>query len=180
LNDAQADIAVLVDDAWQGDDIGSLLIEHLAAVARRSGIRELVGDVLASNVAMLRASAGLAPGIPVIMVRILKWFVFISQPSLTNERSPRPAYATALPNTIRCASAGPCLPGRDRCQPIEARRWVRDPAAVLGGGFTRPLYPVNPHAKTIDGLDCYTSIGAILEWVKGNCCRACFESRADH
>jgi hypothetical protein len=97
------------------------------------------------------------------MVRILKWFVFISQPSLTNERSPRPAYATALPNTIRCASAGPCLPGRDRCQPIEARRWVRDPAAVLGGGFTRPLYPVNPHAKTIDGLDCYPSIGAILE-----------------
>jgi hypothetical protein len=163
LNDAQADIAVLVDDAWQGDDIGSLLIEHLAAVARRSEIRELVGDVLASNVAMLRASAGLAPGIPVIMVRILKWFVFISQPSLTNERSPRPAYATALPNTIRCASAGPCLPGRDRCQPIEARRWVRDPAAVLGGGFTRPLYPVNPHAKTIDGLDCYPSIGAILE-----------------
>ncbi|HLM21391.1 MAG TPA: CoA-binding protein [Propionibacteriaceae bacterium] len=52
--------------------------------------------------------------------------------------------------------------------------------AVLGGGFIRPLYPVNPHAKTIDGLDCYPSIGAILEWVKGNCCRACFESRADH
>jgi GNAT superfamily N-acetyltransferase len=64
LNDAQADIAVLVDDAWQGDDIGSLLIEHLAAVARRSEIRELVGDVLASNVAMLRASAGPAPGFP--------------------------------------------------------------------------------------------------------------------
>jgi GNAT superfamily N-acetyltransferase len=71
-------MAVLVDDAWQGAAIGSLLIEHLAAVARKSGIRELVGDVLASNVTMLRASAGLAPGIPVIMVRVLKWFVFIS------------------------------------------------------------------------------------------------------
>jgi len=35
LNDAQADIAVLIDDAWQGDGIGPLLIEHLAAVARR-------------------------------------------------------------------------------------------------------------------------------------------------
>jgi GNAT superfamily N-acetyltransferase len=63
LSSAQAEIAVLVDDAWQGDGIGSLQIEQLAAVARRSGIRELVGDVLASNVTMLRASASLAPGI---------------------------------------------------------------------------------------------------------------------
>jgi GNAT superfamily N-acetyltransferase len=64
LNDAQADIAVLVDDARQSYDIGSLLIEHLAAVARRSGIRELVGDVLASNVSMLRAGAAWRPGFP--------------------------------------------------------------------------------------------------------------------
>ena len=63
LNGGEAELAILVDDAWQGDGIGSLLIEHLAAVARRAGIQELVGDVLASNVTMLRASASLAPGI---------------------------------------------------------------------------------------------------------------------
>jgi GNAT superfamily N-acetyltransferase len=63
LSATQAEIAILVDDAWQGDGIGSLLIEHLAAVARGAGIQELVGDVLASNVPMLRASASLAPGI---------------------------------------------------------------------------------------------------------------------
>src|SRR6476661_8810917 len=63
LNGSQAEIALLVDDAWQGDGIGSLLIEHLAAAARRAGIQELVGDVLATNVTMLRTSASLAPGI---------------------------------------------------------------------------------------------------------------------
>jgi GNAT superfamily N-acetyltransferase len=63
LNGTQAEIAVLVDDAWQGEGIGSLLIEHLAAMARRAGIREFVGGVLATNVTMLRASASLAPGI---------------------------------------------------------------------------------------------------------------------
>lgn len=31
LSSAQAEIAVLVDDAWQGDGIGSLLIEHYGA-----------------------------------------------------------------------------------------------------------------------------------------------------
>jgi hypothetical protein len=116
----------------------------------------------------------------VIRVRILKWFVFISQPSLTNERSPRPAYATALPNTIRCALLAPAslaVIGVSRSKRGVGYEILQ---AVLGGGFTRPLYPVNPHAKTIDGLDCYPSIGAILGWVKGNCCRACFESRADH
>jgi Acetyltransferase (GNAT) family len=63
LNDTQAEIAVLVDDAWQGEGIGSRLIEHLAAVARRAGIQELVGDVFATNVTMLRTSASLAPAI---------------------------------------------------------------------------------------------------------------------
>ena len=37
LNGAQAEIAILVDDAWQGEGIGSLLIEHLAAVGSTSG-----------------------------------------------------------------------------------------------------------------------------------------------
>ena len=37
--------------------------------------------------------------------------------------------------------------------------------AVLAGGFTGRTYPVNPHAKTIDGLDCYPSVGAIPERV---------------
>src|SRR5512132_771113 len=63
LTGDRAEIAILVDDAWQGDGIGSLLIEHLTAVARRDGIQELVGDVLATNVNMLRATESLAPGI---------------------------------------------------------------------------------------------------------------------
>jgi GNAT superfamily N-acetyltransferase len=105
LSGAQAEIAILVDDAWQGDGIGTLLIEHLAAVARRAGIQELVGDVLASNVTMLRTTASLAPGIGRHHGDDPAWFAYPSQPSLTNERLPQSALATALPNTIRC---GPC------------------------------------------------------------------------
>ena len=63
LSNDRAEMAILVDDASQGDGIGSLLIEHLAAVARRAGIQELVGEVLATNVTMLRTSASIAPGI---------------------------------------------------------------------------------------------------------------------
>ena len=103
LSDDQAEFAVLVDDAWQGEGIGSLLIEQLAAMARRAGIRELIGHVLASNVTMLRASADLAPGIARDHDEDLKWFGSISQPCRTSEHLPQPDSGTVQPNTTRCA-----------------------------------------------------------------------------
>ena len=36
---------------------------------------------------------------------------------------------------------------------------------VLAAEFTGRTYPVNPHAKTIDGLDCYPTVGDIPERV---------------
>ena len=105
LNGTQAEIAILVDDAWQGDGIGSLLIEHLAAVARRAGIEEFVGDVLATNVTMLRTSASLAPGIARDHGEDPTWLASTFQPSLTNGRLQQLAYVIAPPNTIRY---GPC------------------------------------------------------------------------
>jgi acyl-CoA synthetase (NDP forming)/GNAT superfamily N-acetyltransferase len=166
LNGAQAEIAILVDDAWQGEGIGSLLIEHLAAVARRAGIQELVGDVLASNVTMLRASASLAPGIArqhdedpsVVRIHI---------PTQPDERALAAAGArdrTAEHNSLRPLLAPTSLAviGVSRSQSGIGYEILR---VVLAGGFTGRTYPVNPHAKTIDGLDCYPTVGAIPERV---------------
>jgi acyl-CoA synthetase (NDP forming)/GNAT superfamily N-acetyltransferase len=162
LSGDRAEMAVLVDDAWQGDGIGSLLIEHLAAVARRAGIQELVGDVLATNVAMLRTSAGLAPGIArqhgedpgVVRIHI---------PTQPDERALAAAGArdrTAEHNSLRplLAPASLAVIGVSRSQSGVGYEVLR---AVLAGGFTGRTYPVNPHARTIDGLACYPSIGAI-------------------
>ena len=163
LSGDQAELAILVDDAWQGDGIGSLLIEHLAAVARRGGIQELVGDVLASNVTMLRTGASLAPGLSASTVMIPRWSASISPPSPTNERSPRPARdRTAEHNSLRplLAPASVAVIGVSRSQRGVGYEILR---AVLASGFTGRTYPVNPHATSIDGLDCYPSVGAIPE-----------------
>jgi GNAT superfamily N-acetyltransferase len=48
-----AEVAFAVDDAYQGRGIGGQLVEHLAAIARAAGLRELVAEVLAGNAAML-------------------------------------------------------------------------------------------------------------------------------
>jgi acyl-CoA synthetase (NDP forming)/GNAT superfamily N-acetyltransferase len=162
LSSDRAEMAILVDDAWHGDGIGSLLIEHLTAVARRAGIEELVGDVLATNASMLRTTASLAPGIAlqhgedpdVVRIHI---------PTQPDERALAAAGArdrTAEHNSLRrlLAPASLAVIGVSRSRGGVGYEVLR---AVLDGGFTGQTYPVNPHAKTIDGLACYSSIGAI-------------------
>jgi Acetyltransferase (GNAT) family len=182
LSRAQAEMALLVDDAWQGDGIGSLLIEHLAAVARRAGIQELVGDVLATNVTMLRTSASLAPGITrqqgedpgVVRIHI---------PTQADERAL--AAAGARDRTAEHHSLRPLLAPASLAV-IRVSRSLSGVGyeilqAVLASGLTGRTYVVNPHAKTIDGLDCLP-VGRRDSGARGpgHRCRAGFESRAGH
>ena len=56
-----AEIAVIVEDAWQGAGVGLLLLNHLIDVGRRMGFTSLLAYVLADNRAMrsLLAATGL-------------------------------------------------------------------------------------------------------------------------
>jgi acyl-CoA synthetase (NDP forming)/RimJ/RimL family protein N-acetyltransferase len=49
-----AEVAFVVEDAYQGRGIGSVLLEHLAAAARAADVRRFVAEVLAENGTMLR------------------------------------------------------------------------------------------------------------------------------
>ena len=49
-----AEISFTVIDAYQGRGIGSALMRHIAALARKAGLKELVADVLADNAPMLK------------------------------------------------------------------------------------------------------------------------------
>jgi GNAT superfamily N-acetyltransferase len=49
-----AEIAFLVIDAYQRRGIGSVLMRHIAALAHKAGLKELVAEVLVHNVPMLK------------------------------------------------------------------------------------------------------------------------------
>ena len=49
-----ADVALVLADAWQGQGLGRRLLETLLEHAQTAGVREAVGVVLATNKAMLR------------------------------------------------------------------------------------------------------------------------------
>lgn len=50
----KAEVAFVVIDQYQGQGIGSILMRHLAAIARAAGLRELIAEVLPENMPMLK------------------------------------------------------------------------------------------------------------------------------
>lgn len=48
----KAEIAFIVIDDYQGQGVGTLLMRHLAVIARKAGLKELVAEVLPENAAM--------------------------------------------------------------------------------------------------------------------------------
>ena len=60
----QAEIAFVVVDAYQAKGLGTILMRHLAALARDAGLKELIAEVLPENTAMLKVfrKFGFLPG----------------------------------------------------------------------------------------------------------------------
>jgi RimJ/RimL family protein N-acetyltransferase len=54
VNPGQAEVAFAVVDKYHGQGIGTILMRHLVAIARRAGLRELIADVLPDNRQMLK------------------------------------------------------------------------------------------------------------------------------
>jgi GNAT superfamily N-acetyltransferase len=50
----KAEVAFVVVDQYQGQGLGAALMHHLAAIARRAGLKELIAEVLPDNVPMLK------------------------------------------------------------------------------------------------------------------------------
>jgi GNAT superfamily N-acetyltransferase len=48
----KAEIAFVVIDDYQGQGLGTLLMRHLAVIARRAGLKQLIAEVLPENAAM--------------------------------------------------------------------------------------------------------------------------------
>jgi acyl-CoA synthetase (NDP forming)/GNAT superfamily N-acetyltransferase len=57
LGDGEAEVAFLVDDAYHGRGLGTLLLEQLAAIARERGIHHLRAETLVENTPMLKVFA---------------------------------------------------------------------------------------------------------------------------
>ena len=181
-----AEVAFAVADDYQGRGIGTLLLEHLAPIARANGISQFEADVLGENNRMLDVFAHSG----FLVTRTIDEGVFhVSFPtaetarfvaaSLARERAAAAQSVRAFLEPRSVAIAG-----------ASARVGTIGHALVAnvkGNGFTGPIYPINPRAAEIEGLRTYPSVSAVqapidlaivavpaaaVEEVVGDCARA--------
>jgi acyl-CoA synthetase (NDP forming)/GNAT superfamily N-acetyltransferase len=165
-----AEVAFTVADDMHRRGVGTLLLEHLVSLARGRGCRAVTAETLSENAAMLRvfADAGLQ------MHRTFADGMYdLTFPLPSGE-------ADATMGTYRDTVAE-----RERSADVASLRPVLTPAsvAVIGvsrrpgsvgrvilqnimtGGFSGPVYAVNPAVAELDGVPCVPSAAALPEAV---------------
>jgi acyl-CoA synthetase (NDP forming)/GNAT superfamily N-acetyltransferase len=157
-----AEVALIVDGTVQARGLGTLLLEHLAFLARHRGITRFVAEVLAENRRMIQvfADAGLPHQIstmgPERHVEI----------SLTEDA----AFAAAVDERDWVADVA-SLANLLRPRSIVVVGAGRGPGSVghavlrnlLDGGYAGRLTAVNPHADEIAGVPCLPSVAELTE-----------------
>lgn len=146
-----AEISFLVEDERHGQGIGSLLLEHLAAVARARGIATFVAEVLLENHPMLEvlidAGFTLTRTIDADVVRVRMDTMTTATSQAAADARDRRAEARSLhpllyPESLAVAGV--------RSNGGGIGRAVLD--NIRAGGFAGPLHVVHPRAHDIDGV----------------------------
>lgn len=156
-NDAEA--AFMVDDEHQGTGIATLLLEHMAAIARSNGIERFTAEVLADNRPMMavftRAGWPLQrrfdSGVIDLDFDLENTAEFIDSVERREQRADSRAIARLLmPRSIAVIGAS------DRPGTTGAAVW-----ANLAASFDGPLYPVNPARSTVGDRPCTAAVTEI-------------------
>jgi acyl-CoA synthetase (NDP forming)/GNAT superfamily N-acetyltransferase len=150
----EAEVAFAVADAHQGRGLSTLLLEHLAAIARLNGIERFTAEVLAENRAMLSVFA--RAGWPVRrafdggVVDVA--FDLVPTPAYldTVERREQQAESRSIARLLRPKSVA--IVGASEDPTSVGQMLVR---SVLRSGFPGPVFAVNPAHERIGGLPCY-------------------------
>ena len=155
----EAEAAFMVDDAHQGRGIATLMLEHLAAIARANGIDRFTAEVLSDNRGMLAVFS--KAGWPLQRkfdsgVVDLDWELATTDDYLDTvegreQRADSRAVARLLlPRAIAVVGAS------DRADSVGHLLWnhVRSSTKV-------PVYPVNPRLDDLDGRRCYGSVADV-------------------
>ncbi len=163
----EAEVAFLVEDAHHGRGVASVLLEHLAAIARERGLARFVAQVLPRNTRMLRVLAD--AGYRITERHAADLVTFEGEPedvvvldfaldptadsvAVTEAREQR-AEARSIERLLR--PAGVAVVGASRETGKVGHELVRN---LVAGDVAVPVYPVNRGASVVAGLPAFSSL----------------------
>jgi len=156
----RAEVAFTVEDASQGRGIGTILLEHLAEIARASGVEQIEADVLSDNARMLQVfgesgfvvEQSLEAGVFHVTFPTDRTDAFL-RASMEREKRAGAESVRALfePKSV-------AVVGVSRGETSIGRAIVQN---LLRSEFRGPVYAVNARATEIDGVPCFPSVTAI-------------------
>jgi acyl-CoA synthetase (NDP forming)/GNAT superfamily N-acetyltransferase len=165
-----AEVAFAVPDDMHGRGIATLLLEHLVSVAQDCGVEVFTGEALAENRAMLSVFAD--AGLPVRRRRsdgLVRMEFPLPEggfdPNLDGyldrvaARESR-ADAASLRHLLQPSSVAVIGAGRRRGS--VGREILHN---IVTGGFAGAVYPVNPRARSMEGLRCLASVADLPDQV---------------
>ncbi len=155
-----AEVAFAVADDHQGRGIATLLLEHLAPIARAQGITVFEADVLGENNRMMQvfARSGFVVSRAIDAGVFHVTFPTAETPELVEASRARERAAAAESVRTLLAPRAVAIVGASRKEGSIGALLL---ANVRGGGFRGPIYPVHPHATEIQGLRAYPRVSAI-------------------
>ncbi len=157
-DDTGAEVALVVEDDQQRRGLATVMLEHLAAVARSNGIDRFDAETLPDNRRMLDVfrHAGFA-----VTSHFDDGVIDISFPLAPSadldehiEDRERGAVVASI-RRILCPSSIAVI-GASRTPGTIGFELVHN---LVRGGFTGPIMPVNPRAGTIAGIEAFPSVG---------------------
>jgi acetyl coenzyme A synthetase (ADP forming)-like protein len=156
----RAEIALVIDDAFQGRGIGTLLLGQLAESARARGVELFTAEVLPGNHQMIGVfrQSGFA-----VRIRSLPGALNIEAPTLLTpdalerfDQREQQAAVAALRKVLAPGSVA--VIGASRRRGTVGGELFHN---LLAAGFTGPVYPVNPAAPVVQSVAAYPSIGKV-------------------
>jgi acetyl coenzyme A synthetase (ADP forming)-like protein len=156
-NRCTAEIALAIEDAYQGKGIGTALIEILANVARENGITTFEADVLAENMQMLNVfrdygfhiTSEFESGVYHVTFPIAR----TSRVKKKEEERERISTLASLRSLLSPRSVA--VVGASRHPGTIGYRLLE---CLISGNFTGKIYPVNPNVDSLMSLKTYPSV----------------------
>ncbi len=149
-----AEVAFVVEDAFQGRGIGSVLLEYLAEAGRQVGLTRFVAEVLPANGAMLRVFADFGYHVE---RQYADGVVHLTFPIAPTEQTLQVQHGRELRTEAR--SIARLLTPRGVVVYGASASGQGVGAALLAhlrdGGYTGAIVPVHPSAETVAGLPAY-------------------------